>query len=454
MSEADDLRKAMGKKIPALMAEQRAKFLAGARARAVKEKTAERVFELMEKFAGYGFNKAHATAYGIVAYQTAYLKANYPVEFMAALLTSEMANTDKVVVHIEECRAMGIDVLPPDVNVSGFRFGVAGGTIRFGLGAVKNVGEKAIESIVRAREAEGPFGSLADFGRRVDLQLVNRRVIESLIKAGAFDTLGLARAHLLAGLDAAMEGGQRHQRERAEGQSSIFDLMGGGGVPMGEPTAVEPPVPEWDSDQLLLYEKEVLGFYLSGHPLRRVWADAQRLGAIGTADLAGREDGARVLLCGLVGALREINTKNGDRMGFLTLEDMDGAIEVTVFPETFRQSTAHLKSGVPLLVRGKVEGPSTGRKLLAEDVRPLAGQADTGPPPSACRIRVGAGGTEALRDLRALCGAYPGPVPVWVHLDVDGREVVVRARGVAVRPSPAFVASVEGLLGGRSVRLE
>jgi DNA polymerase-3 subunit alpha len=364
-----------------------------------------------------------------------------------------MANTDKVVVHIEECRAMGIDVLPPDVNVSGFRFGVAAGTIRFGLGAVKNVGEKAIESIVRAREAGGPFGSLADFSRRVDLQLVNRRVIESLIKAGAFDALGLARAHLLAGLDAAMEGGQRHQRERAEGQSSIFDLMAGG-LPAVAPDALEPPVPEWDSDQLLLYEKEVLGFYLSGHPLRRVWAEAQRLGAIGTADLAGREDGARVLLCGLVGALREINTKNGDRMGFMTLEDMDGAIEITVFPETFRQSAAHLRSGVPLLVRGRVEGPSSGRKLLAEDIRPLAGQGDASAPPSACRIRVGTGGTEALRDLRALCGAHPGPVPVWVHLEVGGTEVVVRARSVAVRPSPAFLAGVEGLLGGRSVQLE
>jgi DNA polymerase-3 subunit alpha len=455
MSEADDLRKAMGKKIAALMGEQRAKFLAGSKARGVKEKVAERVFELMEKFAGYGFNKAHASAYGIVAYQTAYLKANYPVEFMAALLTSEMANTDKVVVHIEECRAMGLEVRPPDVNVSGLRFGVTGGTIRFGLGAIKNVGEKAIESIVSAREREGVFTSLADFCRRVDLQLVNRRVVESLVKAGAFDSLGLARAQLIAGLDGALEEGQRSQREREQGQASIFDLLGAGGAASPVATApAEPPVPEWDLDTLLLNEKEVLGFYLSGHPLKGIWAEAQRLGAIGIADLASREDGARVLLCGLVAAMREINTKNGDRMAFATLEDMDGAVELTVFPETFRQSGTHLKSGVPLLVRGKVEGSVSARKLLAEDIRPLAGQADAGPPPSACRIRVGAAGTEALRDLRALCSAHPGPVPVWVHLDVDGREVVVRARGVAVRPSAAFVAGVEGLLGGRSVRLE
>jgi DNA polymerase-3 subunit alpha len=453
MSEADDLRKAMGKKRPEIMAAQRVKFLTGAVARGIKAKVAERVFDLMEKFAGYGFNKAHASAYGIVAYQTAYLKANFPVEFMAALLTSEMANTDKVVIHIEECRAMAIEVLPPDVNLSGFRFGVAAGTIRFGLGAVKNVGEKAIESIVGARESQGPFAALADFCRRVDLQLVNRRVIESLIKAGVFDSLGQSRAHLLTGLDAALEAGQRHQRERDLGQASIFDLMGGGGLPAVEPAAVEPPIPEWDSDQLLLYEKEVLGFYLSGHPLKRVWAEAQRLGAIGTADLASREDSSRVVLCGLIGAMREINTKNGDRMAFATLEDMDGSLEITVFPETFRQSAAHLRSGAPLLVRGRVEGTATARKLLAEEIRPLGAAGDSRPP-VACRIRAERAGPEQLRDLRALCDAHPGPVPVYLHVRGDGGEVVVRSRSVAVQPSPDFVAAVEGLLGGRSIRLE
>jgi len=457
MSEADDLRKAMGKKIAALMGEQRAKFLAGAKARGVKEKVAERVFELMEKFAGYGFNKAHASAYGIVAYQTAYLKANYPVEFMAALLTSEMANTDKVVVHVEECRAMGLEVRPPDVNVSGLRFGVVGGTIRFGLGAIKNVGEKAVESIVTAREREGPFASLADFCRRVDLQLVNRRVVESLVKAGAFDSLGLARAQLIAGLDGALEVGQRSQREREQGQASIFDLLGGDGAAPGmvATAPAEPPVPEWDLDTLLLNEKEVLGFYLSGHPLKGVWAEAQRLGAIGIADLASREDGTRVLLCGLVAALREINTKNGDRMAFATLEDMDGAVELTVFPETFRQSGAHLKSGAPLLVRGKVEGSVTARKLLAEDIRLLGETGSAAPLPSSCRIRVGGpAATEALRNLRAVCAAHAGPVPLFVHVEVDGAEIVVRSRAVTVRPSAAFVAAVEGLLGSRTVRLE
>jgi DNA polymerase-3 subunit alpha len=402
---------------------------------------------------GIAVHNSHAAAYGIVAYQTAFLKANYPVEFMAALLTSEMANTDKIVVHIDECRAMGAEVLPPDVNLSGLRFGVASGTIRFGLGAIKNVGEKAIESVLAARDADGSFTSLPDFCRRVDLQLVNRRVVESLIKAGAFDSLGQARAQLMAELDGALESGQRHQRERDQGQASIFDLMGGG-VPAPVVAAAEAPAAEWDPDQLLMYEKEVLGLYLSGHPLKRVWEQAQRSGAITIADLASQADGARVVLCGLIGAVREINTKNGDRMAFATLEDMDGAIELTIFPETFRQSAAHLKSGVPLLVRGKAEGSPGARKLLAEDLRPLGEATPAPPPPARCHVRLGPAGAEGLRALRALCEEHAGPVPVFVHLLVDGVDVVVRSRSVAVRPSSAFVAAVEGLLGGRSVRLE
>jgi DNA polymerase-3 subunit alpha len=459
MSEADDLRKAMGKKIAALMAEQRAKFLAGAKGRGVKEKVAERVFELMEKFAGYGFNKAHATAYGIVAYQTAYLKANYPVEFMAALLTSEMANTDKVVIHMDECRTMGIGVLPPDANVSRFSFGVDGETIRFGLGAIKNLGQKAIETIVAAREQDGAFTSLVDFCRRLDLQLVNRRVVESLVKAGAFDSLSRPRAQLMAALDGAFEAGQRYQRERDQGQVSMFDLMGGAAAgAVTEPDLLDPSIADWDPEQRLLNEKEVLGFYLSGHPLRGVWDHAQRLGVVSTGRLGQAEDGARVLLCGLVSALREINTKNGNRMGFATIEDVEGTIEVTIFPELFRQSVAHLRSGVPLLVRGKLEGTPTARKLLADDVRPLPAEEDRGavsPFPQACRVSVRTGGgADPLPALRAICDAHRGTVPLALRLRVDGTEVDVRSRTLRVRPSAAFIEAVEGLLGPGSVTVE
>jgi DNA polymerase-3 subunit alpha len=456
MSEADDLRKAMGKKKPELMAEQRAKFLEGAKARGVKERVAVRIFELMEKFAGYGFNKAHATAYGIVAYQTAYLKANYPVEFMAALLTSEMTNTDKIVVHMDECRAMGIAVLPPEVNLSGLRFGVIGDTIRFGLGAIKNVGEKAIEEIVRARDRDGPFRSLADFCRRIDHQLANRRVVESLIKAGAFDGFGRPRAQLVAGLDQAIEAAQRHQRDRQQGQVSIFDLMKGGATESADEPPVDRTVPEWDPDQRLLFEKEVLGLYLTGHPLKAVWDRAVQLGAVGTGGLAAAADGSRILVCGLVSALREINTKNGNRMGFVTLEDMDGTVEVTVFPETFRQAIAHLKGGGPILVRGRVEGGSSARKLLAEDVRPLPSGSEPLEPPRACRIQVtgSAASQEQLAALRAICDTYPGPVPLTLHVHLDGVEVLVRTRRAGVQATGALVAAVQGLLGTESIRFE
>src|SRR2546426_798402 len=290
MGEADILRRAMGKKDRDLMAKQRETFVAGCAERGVTRAKADRVWELMEKFAGYGFNKSHAAAYALVAYQTAYFKANFPVEFMAALLTSEMGDTDKIVKYIEECRAMGIKVQPPDVNVSAVQFSVAGDTIRFGLAAIKNVGEAAMESILRGRREQGPFGALADFCARVDLRLVNRRVIESLIKAGAFDAVGPSRAHLLSTLDLAMETGQRQQRDRVEGQVSLFEL--GGGPPSAPAEA--PTVPEWEPDQLLAYEREVLGFYVSGHPLARFRSVTESLGVTPPGELGVPAPGARV----------------------------------------------------------------------------------------------------------------------------------------------------------------
>src|SRR5437667_236839 len=252
MGEADILRRAMGKKDRELMAKQREKFVTGCRERGTAAAKAERVWELMEKFAGYGFNKSPAAAYALVAYQTAYFKANYPVEFMAALLTSEMGDTDKIVKYVEECRAMGIQVVPPDVNVSAVQFSVAGDTVRFGLAAIKNVGEAAMQSILKARSGEGSFKTLEDFCARVDLRLVNRRVVESLIKAGAFDSLGLTRAHLLATTDTALESGQRQQRDRAEGQGSLSELLPAAPVRASAPAQV---TPEWDADQRLAFEK-------------------------------------------------------------------------------------------------------------------------------------------------------------------------------------------------------
>jgi DNA polymerase-3 subunit alpha len=454
MGEADTLRRAMAKKDRELMAQQREKFIERCVGRKVPRATAERVWDLMTPFAGYAFNKSHAAAYALVAYQTAYYKANYPVEFMAALLTSEMGDTDKIVRYVEECRSMGIRIEPPDVNGSAVTFSVAGDTVRFGLAAIKNVGEAAIQAILASRSARGRFTSLADFCARVDLRLVNRRVVESLIKAGAFDSIGSTRAHLLATLDTAMESGQRAQRDRDEGQASLF-------AEATTPTPAlddAPPQPEWDAAQLLGYEKEVLGFYFSGHPLARYRPLAESLGVTGSSDLAARGTGARVLLFGQVAGLKEIPTKSGDRMAFVTLEDTEGTVEVTVFPAPFKAAAGLLRGRGPLLVRGRVDDTDKGRVILAEEVRPLDQLGDGAPVAGAaraCRIRVrDAEAVTVLAEVRRLADEHPGPVPLFLHVLLPEAEVVVRATSATVDGSPALVAKVEALLGPDAIRLE
>ncbi|MBI1846111.1 MAG: DNA polymerase III subunit alpha [Candidatus Rokubacteria bacterium] len=403
---------------------------------------------------GIAVHNSHAAAYALVAYQTAYFKANYSTEFMAALLTSEMGDTDKIVKYVDECRVMGIAVQPPDVNASGVRFTVDGAAIRFGLAAIKNVGESAMESILKTRAEQGPFTTLNDFCARVDLRLVNRRVIESLIKAGAFDSLGLTRAHLLITCDAALDSGQRVQRERAEGQASFFDLLPAPtAAPAAEPS--EPVMAEWEVDQRLAFEKEVLGFYVSGHPLARYRPMVESLGITPTSELAGKSPGARVLLFGQVATLKETSTKSGNRMAFVTLEDMEGTVEVTVFPEPFKAAAEHLRGREPLLVRGRVDDGDKGRAILAEDVRLLAQaleqRAERGGAveASALRIRVTAGGDprDAVARLREACGQHPGRVAVFVHVLLPDHEVVVRARGVAVDAGGELLTKLEALLG-------
>jgi DNA polymerase III subunit alpha len=422
---------------------------------------------------GIAVHNSHAACYGLVAYQTAYLKANYPVEFMAALLTSEMERTDKIVQYIEECRAMGLRVAPPDVNRSGARFTVDGDTIRFGLAAIKNVGETAIESIVQVRqEGGGAFASLTDFCARVDLRLLNRRVLESLIKAGAFDGGGATRAALLAGLDQAMETGQRRQRDREEGQASLFDAPG------AAPAAVkaESPlasVPEWPTEQLLGYEKEVLGFYLSGHPLERYKDHARQLGTASAADVAARPVGARVALLGQVSQLRERATKSGNRMAFASLDAVDGAVALTIFPEALKTCGAALHAPGPVLVKGRIDETDKGRVVLVEDVKPLEesllanggyrtnGRSEEGKDrhAHACRIRMRAGNGGAvepatLTAVRAACDEHRGATPLFVHVLLAEQEVVLKASPVAVEPGPELVAKVERLLGPGSIIVE
>lgn len=370
---------------------------------------------------------------------------------------------------------MGLRVEPPDVNVSRADFTVAGEAIHFGLAAIKNVGATAIESIVRTREADGRFAVLDDFCARVDLRLVNRRVVECLIKAGAFDSLQSTRAGLLAALDQAMDSGQRQQRDREEGQVSLFDVPGGGGA---KPAAAPPAaarVPEWPPEEMLAYEREVLGFYLSGHPLEQYRDVARRIGALGAADLATRSTGARVLLLGQVSAFSESTTKSGNRMAFATLELVDGSVPLTIFPEPYRSCAGALRHKGPVIVRGRADDSDKGRVVLAEEIKPLEeamgnlaptgnGQGNgtgtgTGPGAAAhaCRIRVSAA-AEALPDLlasvKAACREHEGRTPLFLHVLLPEQEVVLRIKELAVDPASDLVTKVEGLLGPGSILVE
>jgi DNA polymerase-3 subunit alpha len=473
LGEADTLRKAMGKKDRELMAQQREKFVSGCKANKIEVKKAERIWDLIEKFAGYGFNKSHAACYGVVAYQTAYLKANYPTEFMAALLTSEMEKTDKIVQYVEETRAMGLRVEPPDVNVSRAQFTVAGDAIHFGLAAIKNVGATAIDSIVKVRETDGVFTALDDFCARVDLRLVNRRVIECLIKAGAFDSLGNTRAGLLASLDQSMEGGQRRQRDREEGQVSLFDALGGGDAPKA---VVSPAarVPEWPQEEMLAFEREVLGFYLSGHPLEQYREVVRRIGALNAADLAARSTGSRVLLLGQVSAFSESATKSGNRMAFATLELVDGSVPLTIFPEPYRSCASALRHKGPVIVKGRADDSDKGRVVLAEEIKPLEEAVGNGHPTGgghangnangspqdvahACRIRVSAAAESLpalLASVKAACYEHEGRTPLFLHVLLPEQEVVLRVKELGVDAAPDLVAKVEGLLGPGSILVE
>jgi len=357
LGRADLLRRAMGKKDPVVMAKEKEPFLAGARAQGIDPKKAEGIFDQMAKFAEYGFNKSHSAAYALIAYQTAFLKAHYPVEFMAALLSCDMDSTDKVLKNISDCREQGIEVLPPDINSSGQSFTVVGKSIRFGLGAIKGVGGGAIESIIEAR-AQGPFTDLYDFCERVDLRRVNKRVFEALIKCGAFDSLYKYRAPLMDALDDAVSAGQKFQEERDSAQVSLF-----GDMPAitrhGSSRAI-PDNHEWHDKEKLAFEKEALGFLITGHPLDRYLSDIKRLANTTIAGLSELADGSEVRLCGIVTACKEITTKKGDRMGFVTLEDLTGSVEITVFSDIYTSASGLLKSDDPLLVTGKLEKGKRG----------------------------------------------------------------------------------------------
>ena len=351
LEDADILRRAMSKKDPKEMEMQKEKFLEGARKRRIQQKKAEKIFDVMAKFAEYGFNKSHSAAYALIAYQTAYLKAHYPVEFMAALLTSEVQNADKILKYIAECREMGIEILPPDMNESYKNFTAIGKQIRFGLAAVKNVGDAAIDGILLERDERGKFQSLLDFCSRVDLRKVNRRVIESLIKCGAFDFSKAHRSQMLTALEDILERSQRAQKMKADSQFSMFAPI------LGKREEEYPEIDEFPEKQLIAFEKETIGFYITRHPLSSYQKEIERHTGQDISTLPKLQNGAEVRICGLANGWKEIVTKKGDRMAFLTLEDMKGFVEIILFPDVFKAALPFLRGENP----SSFTGHSTSR---------------------------------------------------------------------------------------------
>jgi DNA polymerase-3 subunit alpha len=518
LAQADMLRKAMGKKDPKVMAKMRADFMAGALAKGINEKKATKIFDLMEYFAGYGFNKSHSTAYAFLAYQTAYLKANYPWHFAAALFTIEAQNTEKLAMYMAEARERGIPVLPPDVNESQLNFSVeAGRGVRFGLTAIKGLGEGAINAIIEARQAlGGRIPSLHALCERLDLRIANKRVFEALVKSGACDTLVIptthpalreplpaVRARLFAAIESAFEHGSRTQRNKELGQS---DLFGGGDAEQSGPTIVPlPDVPPWSEIDQLNYEKESLGLYWSGHPIDRWADDLSEYGSKTTKDLivrkeaeapqdendealaaaapsgssasptgtgngassgngserpaaahtGGRPVAEEISIGGIVSGLRPLKTRKGDRMCVFMLDDAYGSIEVVVFPEAFKQFGHLAETGKTVCVAGRFERDDESARILASEIVPIEMVRERLAKSVAIRVSMPPHGRATFERLLEVLAHHKGDrrVAFVIHEQEKHIRVTADVNGIRVRPSERLVSEVEKICGAGSVSL-
>jgi DNA polymerase-3 subunit alpha len=501
LGQADVLRKAMGKKDPKVMAKQREAFMEGARAKGINEKKATKIFDLMEYFAGYGFNKSHSTAYAFLAYQTAYLKANYPWHFAAALLTIEAQNADKLAMYLAESRDRGIPVLPPDINESQLRFSVEKGEgVRFGLTAIKGLGEGAIRAILDARaRLAGRIPSLHALCEELDLRIANKRVFEALVKSGACDSLvgsmrhptrreplNVIRARLFAAIDGACDHGSRLQRNKDLGQ---VDLFGGEGESTGPTIVPLPDAPPWSEIEQLTYEKETLGLYWTGHPIDRYADDLREYGAKTTSDLVPRREAASVMVAddseeggsepvprpdgsngngngngrvaedisigGIVSGLRPLKTRKGDRMCVFTLDDAGGSIEVVVFPETFKQHGHYAENGRTVLVHGRFERDDETVRVLATEIVPIEMVGERLAKSVAIRLSMPPHGRATFERLLDLLAQHKGDRKVaFVILEQDRHlRVTADVSGIRVRPSERLVSEVEKICGAGSVSL-
>jgi DNA polymerase-3 subunit alpha len=454
LAQADLLRKAMGKKIPEVMEKQRKIFITGCVKNSIKEGLASKIFDLIEYFSGYGFNKSHSTAYALISYRTAYLKANYPVEFMTALLTSERDNTDKIVEYVSEAERMGLVVQPPDINESQILFqAVDSKTIRFGLLAVKNVGAGAAESMVQARKS-GKFVSLEDLCQRVDLRLANKKVLESLIKCGAMDSFGMPRAMMISGLEIILESASRTQKEKAKGQLSFFDKgLGQNSNGFNSPAKSLPYVKEWPEPQLLAFEKEMIGFYITGHPLARYAKQLKRFTSTSINNLHTHHDEDEIKIVGLISKIKHTVTRaKQEKMAILKLEDLDGVVEALVFPRTFQKCSRYIQPSTVVLVGGILNLKEDTPKIIVNDMIPVD---EVYKLVSGVKINLSGVRENVFDSLKEILASARGNVPIYLHLDTPAKSKVqvIVGDGLYVSPSEKLIQDIENLLGEERLSL-
>ncbi|WP_035957760.1 DNA polymerase III subunit alpha [Bryobacter aggregatus] len=450
LGDADLLRRAMGKKKLEEMVAQRQRFLEGALKQGFHPKKIEKVFDHMEKFAGYGFNKSHSAAYAYLAYVTAYLKANYKVEFMSALLTSETGNTAKVVRYINECRERQIQVLPPSVNISDLNFTPSGDAIRFGLGAIKNVGANAVEAIVKVRAEKGKFNSLYEFCENVDMQAVNRRVIESLIRCGAMDELKGTRSQKMAILDAAIETGIRASKDRNSGQSGLFGDMFGGG-PDKQVAEELPNVPDWEAPQKLTGEKELLGFYVTGHPLDQYLDKVTDLGTHTTATLVGVERGVEVKVCGILNAIQRKRNQKQEMWAAMQLEDLHGTVDCMVFASKFEGLSKYLEEDKAVIITAKVlVDEAAPPRLSIQDLVALDNARVKLPSMVQLKIKLNGEEAERAKALDDLIQRKPGPAGIRIVLEKSRDFSLTLDLASKVRADREFKGELAKLFGANS----
>ncbi len=449
MAEADDLRKAMGKKIPQIMATHRQRFLKGASDNGVTANNAEKIFDLIEKFGGYGFNKSHSAAYALIAFQTAFLKTHYTVEFMTSLLTSEMQSTDGIVKYIAECRSHDLEILPPDINESDKEFTVSGSKIRFGLKAVKNVGEGAIDSIIEVRQ-EAKFRSIFDFCERVNWNKINKRVVESLIKCGAFDSFGEYRSRTWAVLEGALDYGQRVQKERLDPQIGLFET---GANQQTVNTPQMPEIEEWDEKQRLAFEKESLSFYVSGHPMTRYESIMEKFTNADSASLKEFPDAEAVRIGGVVSNVKTIMTKKGDQMAFVTVEDLYGSIEATLFSSVYPTVSDILVEDNPILIQGNVQRDEKSLKLLADMVIPMEKAEETWT--ASVQLTLDSTRTDEaiLLKLHNILKRYPGSCKTFINLrdSEKTKTIIALPDSIKVRAGSSLTREVNDLCGYKAL---